>query len=146
MKQHFRAEAVSSAAPAAVFRVLEAGDRWSEWAGLFVPRSHWAAAGDPPGTVGAVRRLGLGPLGSSERIVEHVPGKRLSYVVDSWQPYRGYRADVDLVPTTDGGTRIVWQASFEPLLPGTGALLRLGLRRLVAGFARNLARAAERAR
>jgi hypothetical protein len=92
-----------------------------------------------------VRRLGVGVLGSSERIVEHVPGKRLSYVIDSWQPYRDYRADVDLVATTDGGTRIVWQAQFAPRLPGTATLLRIGLRGLVAGFATNLARAAERA-
>ena len=106
------------------------------------PRSRWQVPGDPVGSVGAVRRLGLGVLGSSERIVEHVPGKRLSYVVDSWQPYRGYRADVDLVPTTDGGTRIVWQASFEPRVPGTGRLLRWALGRLVGSFARNLARAA----
>jgi hypothetical protein len=130
--------------PAKVFRLLAAGDRWADWAGPFVPRSRWEVAGDPPGSVGAVRRLGMGALGSSERIVEHVPGRRLSYVVDSWQPYRDYRADVDLVPTTEGGTRIVWQASFEPRVPGTGSLLRLGLQRLVSGFARNLARAAER--
>lgn len=126
-----------------MFGLLEAGDCWSQWAGPFVPRSRWLVPGDPPGTVGAVRRLGAGPLGSSERIVEHVPGRRLSYVVDSWQPYRDYRADVDLVPTTDGGTRIVWQASFAPRVPGTGALLRVGLRRLVGSFATNLARAAE---
>ena len=99
--------------------------------------------GSPPGSVGAVRRLGIGPLASLERIVEHQPGKRLSYVVDSWAPYRDYRADVDLVPTTDGGTRIVWQASFTPKVPGTGRLLRVALRGIVAGFARNLARAAE---
>jgi uncharacterized protein YndB with AHSA1/START domain len=140
----FCAEAVSSAPPARVFALLEAGDRWSEWAGPFVPRSRWAVETDPPGTVGAVRRLGVGPLGSSERIVEHVPGRRLSYVVESWQPYRDYRADVDLVATTDGGTRIVWQAQFAPRLPGTGTLLRIALRGLVAGFATNLARAAER--
>ncbi len=145
MTQHFRAQAVSSAPPARVFEVLEAGDRWSEWAGPFVPRSRWAVPATPPGTVGAVRRLGVGPLGSSERIVEHVPGQRLSYVIDSWQPYRDYRADVDLVPTTDGGTRIVWQASFVPRVPGTGPLLRAGLSRLVASFARNLAKAAAEA-
>jgi uncharacterized protein YndB with AHSA1/START domain len=135
---------VSSASPARVFALLEAGDRWAEWAGPFVPRSRWAVAVEPPGTVGAVRRLGVGPLGSSERIVEHVPGQRLSYVIDSWQPYRDYRADVDLVPTTDGGTRIVWRASFVPRLPGTGGLLRAGLHGLVARFATNLAKAAER--
>jgi hypothetical protein len=130
--------------PAKVFRLLAAGDRWSDWAGPFVPRTRWEVEGDPPGSVGAVRRLGMGALGSSERIVEHVPGRRLSYVVDSWQPYRDYRADVDLVATTEGGTRIVWQASFEPRVPGTGTLLRVALQQLVSSFARNLARAADR--
>ena len=141
--EHFRAEAVSAAPPAAVFALLAAGDRWADWAGPFVPRSRWLVPGEPEGTVGAVRRLGLaGPLGSSERVVEHVADRRLSYVVDSWQPYRDYRADVDLLPTTSGGTQIVWQASFAPRVPGTGRLLRVGLRRLVQSFADKLARAA----
>lgn len=82
---------------------------------------------------------------SLERIVEHVPNRRLAYVVDSWAPYRDYLAEVDLVPTTDGGTQIVWQARFTPTLPGTGPVLRWFLRSVVAGFARNLARAADRA-
>ncbi|MCU1600937.1 MAG: Polyketide cyclase/dehydrase [Frankiales bacterium] len=129
-----------------MFALLEAGDRWADWAGAFVPRSSWVVAGDPPGSVGAVRRLGIGPLASNETIVEHVPDTRLSYVVSSWQPYKDYRADVDLTATPDGGTRIVWQGRFVPRLPGTGALLRAGLRRLIRGFARNLARAAERDR
>lgn len=142
--QSFRAEAVSAAPPATVFAILEAGDRWSEWAGPFVPRSRWLVPGSPVGSVGAVRRLGFaGPLGSSERIVEHVPGRRLSYVVDSWQPYRDYRADVDLVPTSTGGTQIVWQSSFTPRVPGTGRVLRVGLQRLVQSFATNLAKAAD---
>ena len=94
-----------------------------------------------------MRRLGLaGPLGSTERVVEHVRGARLSYVVDSWQPYRDYRADVDLLPRAGGGTQIVWQSRFEPRVPGTGRLLRAGLRRLVQSFATNLARAAEAGR
>jgi hypothetical protein len=126
-----------------VFALLEDGAGWSRWAGAFVPRSRWKVAGDPVGGVGAVRRLGLGPLASLERIVEHDPPVRLAYVVDSWAPYRGYRAEVDLVPTTGGGTRIVWQASFTPKLPGTGPALRWMLGTIVRGFARNLARAAE---
>lgn len=126
-----------------MFGLLEDGSRWSEWAGTFVPRSSWIVPGNPPGTVGAVRRLGFTPFVSLERIVEHVPDQRLAYVVDSWQPYSGYRAVIDLVPTTGGGTRIVWQASFTPKLPGTGTLLRVGLRGIVAGFAHNLARAAD---
>ena len=146
MTQHFRAEAVSKAPPAVLFTLLQAGDRWSEWAGPFVPRSRWLVPGAPEGSVGAVRRLGFpGPFGSTERIVEHEAGRRLSYVVDSWQPYRDYRADVDLVPTTDGGTQVVWQSSFVPRVPGTGPLLRAGLQRLVQSFATRLARSAETA-
>lgn len=110
-----------------------------------MPRSAWAVPGDPVGGVGAVRRLGVGPLASLERIVEHRPPEHLAYVVDSWAPYRDYRAEVDLVPTTDGGTQVRWQASFEPKVPGTGPVLGWFLRRVVAGFAKRLARAAEAA-
>lgn len=129
-----------------MFALIEDGASWAEWAGAFVPRSRWQTPGSPVGGVGAVRRLGLGPLASLERIVEHQPPQRLSYVVDSWAPYRDYRADVDLHPTPEGGTRIVWRASFTPKVRGTGPLLRWFLRRVVAGFTRNLARAADRGR
>jgi hypothetical protein len=141
----FSAEAVSRAAPSTVFALLEDGSRWSEWAGPFVPRSRWEVPGSPVGGVGAVRRLGIGPLASLERIVEHIPDRRLAYVVDSWAPYRDYRAQVDLVPTTAGGTSIVWQADFSPKVPGTGLVLRVGLQSIVAGFARRLAAAADAA-
>jgi hypothetical protein len=136
----FATETLSPAPPEQLFARLEAGDRWSEWAGVFVPRSRWEVPGDPEGSVGAVRRLGIGPLSSLERIVEHVPGRRLVYVVDSWSPVRGYRAEVDLEPTDDGGTRILWRGSFTPRVPGTGAFFRWALKGIVSGFARNLAR------
>ncbi len=135
----FETEALSPSPPERLFAVLEAGDRWAEWAGPFVPRSRWAVPGDPVGTVGAVRRLGVGPLGSSERIVEHVPGRRLAYVVDSWAPFKDYRAEVDLEPLPDGGTRIRWRASFVPLPAFTGPLQRWVLRGIVQGFASRLA-------
>jgi uncharacterized protein YndB with AHSA1/START domain len=140
----FVATARSAAPPERLFALLAAGDRWSEWAGPTVPRSRWLVPGDPEGGVGAVRRLGLGLLGSSERIVEHEPPRRLAYVVDSPAPFRDYRAVVDLTGRPDGGTDVLWSASFTPVVPGTGAALRLVLRRIVAGFAERLARAAER--
>lgn len=127
-----------------VFAILEDGSRWSEWAGLFVPQSSWAVPGDPPGSVGSVRKLGLGPMVSLERVVEHRPPSHLAYVVVSPSPYRDYRAEVDLTPVPDGGTRIVWQGSFTPNVRGTGRALRWLLRSLVSGFARNLAKAADR--
>lgn len=139
---HFVAESLTAAPPSRVFALLAAGDRWQDWAGPFVPRSGWQVAGDPEGGVGAVRRLGIGPLVSLERITEHVPSERLAYVVDSPAPYRDYRSVVELTPTASGGTRIVWQSSFEPIVPGTGWVLRWFLRAVVTSFARNLAKRA----
>jgi hypothetical protein len=136
----FATERRSAASPDVLFARLAAGDRWSEWAGLFVPRSRWQAPGNPVGGVGAVRRLGFAPLVSLERIVEHEPNRRLAYVVDSWAPFRDYRAVVDLTPLPDGGTQILWSATFEPRLPGTGRLLRWALSGIVDSFARNLAK------
>lgn len=126
--------------------MLEAGDRWQDWAGPFVPRSRWQVPGDPVGGVGAVRRLGLGPMVSHERVVEHEAPRRLAYVVDSPAPYRDYRAEVTLAATPEGGTDIRWASSFEPIVPGTGRVLRWFLRAVVRSFARNLAqRASEKA-
>ena len=135
------AETVSDAPPERVFALLAAGDRWQEWAGPFVPRSRWQVPGDPVGGVGAVRRLGVGPLVSLERITEHQAPTRLSYVVDSPAPYRGYRSTVELT-RTGSGTRITWRSAFEPVVPGTGPLLRWFLGAVVRSFARNLARRA----
>ena len=138
----FATVVVSSAPPERVFALLEAGDRWQEWAGPFVPRSRWDVPGSPVGGVGAVRRLGISPFISRERITEHVPGERLAYVIDSRGPYRDYRSTVDLTLTESGGTRIVWQSTFEPIVPGTGPALRWFLAATVRSFARNLARKA----
>jgi uncharacterized protein YndB with AHSA1/START domain len=136
------ARARSAAPPERVFALLEAGDRWQEWAGPFVPRSRWHVPGDPVGGVGAVRRLGVGPLSSRERVTVHEAPHRLGYVVDSRAPYRHYRSEVTLTPTAEGGTDIVWRSAFEPIVPGTGRLLRWVLARIVGSFARNLARRA----
>ncbi len=136
------ADALTAAPPERVFALVAAGDRWQEWAGLMVPRSRWQVPGDPEGGVGAVRRLGIGPLISLERITEHQAPRRLSYVVDSPAPYRDYRSTVELTPTATGGTHIVWRSTFEPIVPGTGPLLRAFLGATVRGFARNLAKRA----
>jgi uncharacterized protein YndB with AHSA1/START domain len=136
------ARARSAAPPERVFALLEAGDRWQEWAGPFVPRSRWEVPGDPPGSVGAVRRLGVGALSSLERVTVHEPPHRLGYVVDSRAPYRDYRSEVTLTPTPDGGTDITWRSTFEPVLPATGPALRWVLARIVGSFAKNLAKRA----
>src|SRR3954471_21903136 len=140
----FSVEARSLASPEQVFAVLGDAPRWQEWAGPVVPRSSYEREGVPaPGGVGAIRRLGVGPLSSREEIVGYEPPSRLSYILLDGQKRHGYRADVDLEPLDGGGTRIVWKGSFRPPLPGTGRLMLLGFKRLVGGFAHRLATRAE---
>ena len=57
---------------------------------------------------------------------------------------RGYHADIDLLPATDGGTTIRWAGAFEPTIPGTGALFAAVLGRIVHGYATSAAAEAER--
>lgn len=143
MRRSFVVESHSAADPATVFAVLADGSRWQEWAGPVVPRSSWDSAA-PSGGLGAVRRLGLGPLRSREEIVEHEPPYRLAYVLRSGERLHHYRASVDLLADPVGGTRIVWSGAVDSPVPGVASALAPVFRRLVRGFAARLARHAER--
>lgn len=137
--QRFEVLATSAAPPEKVFAVLADRTRWHEWAGPMIRSSSWERTGDAePGGVGAIGRLGSSRFYSREEIVEYDPPHHLAYVMLSGQPVRDYRATVDLSPA-DGGTAIAWRATFEPKIPGTGALLKLQLRTIVASFAKRLA-------
>jgi len=98
---------------------------------------------DGPASLGAIRLFKTGRVHSREELVELVPDRRLSYVLLSGMPLRGYRADVDLTPT-GAGTDIRWHSTFQAKVPGTGWLYRLVLerfiRRCVAGLAAHPAR------
>lgn len=99
----------------------------------------WEREGSPePGGVGAIRKLGSPPVWGREEIVEYDPPRRLAYTILSGQPVRNYLAEVDLTPA-DGGTAIVWRARFDPLIPGSGPVMRWFLSRILGGFARRLA-------
>ena len=138
----YEVTARSAAPPETVFRIVADGAGWSRWAGPMVRYSAWEE-GRPaaPGEPGSVRLLGTRAFHSREEIVESRPPGLLAYEVRSGWPVRGYRAEVRLEP--DGtGTRIVWSGSFDPLLPGSGALVLAVTRPMISGFARRLAAAA----
>jgi hypothetical protein len=76
-------------------------------------------------------------------VVAFDPPHHLGYIAVSGLPVRYYRADVDL--RRDGGETVVtWNGRFDELVPGTGPLLRLILRRMTAGFARRVCSYAEK--
>ncbi|HLI75282.1 MAG TPA: SRPBCC family protein [Acidimicrobiales bacterium] len=136
------ATARTSAPVEAVWPLIGEAARWKDWS--FMTRTFLLREGDPaPDGVGAIRRFALGPGGSKEEVVAWEPPHHLGYKALSGLPVKSYSADVYL--ESDGnGTVVTWRSRFVPLVPGTGALVNLWLRRLVRGFATGVCRYADR--
>ena len=124
-----------------VWSLVADADRWKDWS--FLTRTFRQKDGTPDRNgVGALRRLAVGPFGSSEEVVEFEPPLHLGYVARKGMPARGYRADIVL--KADGsGTSITWTGSLRPLVPGTGGLALAYARGFVRRFARELVRYAD---
>jgi predicted ester cyclase/uncharacterized protein YndB with AHSA1/START domain len=128
--------ASSSAPPEQVWALLADVRTWPGWAGFD------AAAVEQGAGVGEIRRFRSGRRTTRERVVALEPPSRFAYELVSGLPIRDYRAEVTLAPAPGGGTQIRWRSSFEPQMPGTGALLRARLEAFVGRAARALATAA----
>lgn len=141
----FAVQAQSAARPAQVFAKVTDGPGWSQWAGPLIVTSEWERYGNPvPAGVGAIRRLGLRPVLVREQTVEYEQDRRHAYKLLSGAPVRDYHAEVVLDPRDDGGTRITWRGRFTEQIPRSGPVLRFMLHRLIASFAKRLARSAEK--
>ena len=136
-KQEIDEREWSAASPETVYALLADGSTWPTWSGIgsFELRSPGVAGGE---SLNAVRVFRTGRTTSVERLVELVPGRRLSYVLVDGLPLDDYRADVDLM-AADGGTLIRWHSTFSAKRPGTGWLYRLVLRRFIGQGVRGLA-------
>jgi hypothetical protein len=141
-KHSYDVEATSTAPIELVFEVIADAPGWSRW-NKSISRASWEVEGEPaPWGIGAVRALGAksGPL-SKERIVEfNAPTHQAYVIVSGPMPVKGYRADVRLTSTTDGGTHISWKGSWTTRVPGVSGFLT----KMVRGFAIGAAREAER--
>lgn len=145
----YEVSAHSRAPVAVVWEVFADSPRWSEWAGITARAASWEREGDdPPGGVGAVRRLGSPPFCSDEEILEWAPPHHMAYTILKGFPVRGYHSDLDLISLDaagdDAGTRIHWQGGFEPKIPGTAGAISWFLHRFLGSYARKAAAEAER--
>jgi uncharacterized protein YndB with AHSA1/START domain len=147
--QSFSVTRIANAPREKVWALVSTASSWKDWAGVM--RSSLDREGDPPPDgVGAIRHLGPPVVGSREQVVEWDPPSHLGYVIlNSAVPVKNYRADIRLEETTpsDGSpvtTIIEWSATFDPKVPGTGALVRSALKAMVSRFARRAASYAAR--
>jgi len=129
-RQVIHATATTSAAPAAVYALLEDGSTWPEWSGLdtFELLEPGESGGDG---LGALRRFTRGRNETIERVVVAEPGRQLSYELLEGLPIKAYRADVTIEAREDGGSDLAWHSEFEAKVPGTGGLIRRGLGKFI---------------
>lgn len=124
----YQVHAVSSAPPARVYELLLDGSTWPSWSAIDSFRSEGATSG---GRSGDVRVFTTGKNVSRERITAAEQNRSMSYemISGSWL-LQGYHGRIDLLPTSDGGTRIEWRATWRAPLPGAGLLME----RYLGGF------------
>lgn len=110
-----------------------------------VPSSRLVTEGstDPNG-VDAVRFLGVGPLGTKEKVLVSEPPHHLAYTVVAGLPVRDYRADARLSRGDGPWTDLEYTGSFRSLVPGTGPVLGLLVRTALRSLVSSLAKESER--
>lgn len=126
-----------------VWDVLADHARYRDWTAVPHSRLVTAGSGDDPNGVDAVRFLGVGPIGTKEKVLVSEPPSHLAYTVVSGLPVRDYRADAHL-EDVDGATELVYTGTFRPRLPGTGPAIGLVVRAALRSLLRSLAAEAER--
>lgn len=125
----------TSAAPAAVWRLLGDSSTWPSWTSIERHERLRDAGADG---VGERRAFTTGRVTVREEIVERVSDRRLSYVLLAGLAVRDYRADIDLMPDPSG-TEIRWHTTFTAKIPGTGWLYRRALAKATHAFVEGLA-------
>jgi Polyketide cyclase / dehydrase and lipid transport len=140
------AEAVSSAAPEAIWALISDAASYSRWGPWKAAGYRGAATTHEPGAVYWLRSeqrfLGL-PVTSVERVEELEEGRRVVYSVIRGLPVRNYRAEILLTPAPEG-TRIRWSASWDRTI--AGRMMQRGLRPFFPRAVSSLAEAAVAAR
>src|SRR5215470_2462158 len=121
----------TDASPARCFALISDATTWPQWAAAVINHASWEREGEPPpGGPGAIRKVGRWPMFGREQMVVVDAPTHLGYTLLSGQPVRNYRADIYLAPDGEG-THITWGGQFDPLIPGTGALVAAWFRRLI---------------
>ena len=130
----------TTASPEDVYGLLTDASSWPTWTSIESVALERTGSSPPEG-VGAIRVNRRGRVTGRDQITELVPNRRFSYTSLSGLPVRDYIAQVDVEPTPTG-TSIRWQASFRPVIPGTGRMLQRGIQRFLTECAAGLARCA----
>lgn len=135
---------VRSTAPrSTVWDVLADVESWSDWGDWHTTKLE--REGDPPPNgIGAIRFTARRPLEVREEVEIWNPPSRFGYTLVSGLPLRDYHSVVTLTDSGGGGTNLHWQSRFDVAVPGTDALFRFLVGKVLRDIAGRLVAEAER--
>lgn len=84
-----------------------------------------------PDGEGSVRRIGYGPLGFEETVSTSAPGKLIEYYISKGSPLKNHAGRIEF-HAEGSGTRVDYTITFEPKVPGTGAVLKGVLKGMIS--------------
>lgn len=136
---------IVNASPEVAWPVFTEHDRFSAY--TMVPSSRLLQAGDEHRYgVGAVRKLGVGPLGATERITEWNPPRSYRYVLFDAPGIKDHDGHVELkaVQGEDDLTSVTWTIRYRTALPLMSRPTKQLVERAVGSIVDGLAAEAER--
>ena len=140
---HWTHDTVVDAPPQVVFDVLADKENWNRI--VPIPTSLVQPGASVRQGVGAIHKLGIGPLGADEQVLIYEPAKRYEYKIVSRAPIRHHRGVITFEKVGDG-TRVRYRMELVPLLPVPAPLVAAGIRTaltlLLRGVKREVARRA----
>ena len=115
-----------------VFALFADHKRFGQLLGAPVKRIKDSDQADPNG-IGSVRKIGIGPIGLEETVLNFEPDSLIEYAITSVSPIRNHLGRIRFEDTPDGLTRVQYTIQFEDIVPFTGKLvsnaLEQGIRR-----------------
>jgi uncharacterized protein YndB with AHSA1/START domain len=130
------AVATSSGSPDDVWSLLADASTWAQWGAWSSVEIEGGGQQGP----GSVRVLVKAPFRLRERVTSWEPGKRMEYELLDGMRASGYKAEVTLEPSPQGGTVIRWHSTYRRAAPLTALVLRFA----VPDACKRLAKAASR--
>ena len=124
-----------------VWEILTNHERMPEWFPAHEVIRRRPGEPDPNG-IGAQRVVRISGLAIEEVITAFKPCEHLEYSVTGGAPFVDHTADVILMDE-DEGTRVRWCARLQPLIPGTGWLVKSNVTRTLERALSGLKRRAE---
>ena len=109
-----------------VFALFADYHRFGKLLGAPVKRIKDSDQADPNG-IGSVRKIGIGPIGLEETVLNFEPDSLIEYAITSLSPIRNHHGRIRFEDTPDGRTRLNYTITFEDVVPFTGKVVSTAL-------------------